>query len=145
MSSIPTNPSSALPKVQIVPGSTENSATFLLNGEDHTLGNALRYVLMRHKQTIFCGYSMPHPSEAVVNIRLQTQKGSSSSTDRNGDSAMEVFREGAQSLISISNLIGSAFDKALDAVDSHEPSLMNIGDEEAQVGTTKKKKGVTKR
>jgi len=131
--------SASLPKVQIVPGSTENSATFLLNGEDHTLGNALRYVLMRHKQTVFCGYSMPHPSEAVVNIRLQTQK-RSAAAERSGDSAMQVFREGTQSLISITNHIGAVFDEALDAADAPAASMMNV-DDEAQVVTAKKKKG----
>lgn len=133
--------SASLPKVQIVPGSTENSATFLLNGEDHTLGNALRYVLMRHKLTVFCGYSMPHPSEAVVNIRLQTQKRSAvAAAERSGDSAMQVFREGTQSLISITNHIGAVFDEALDAADAPAASMMKV-DDEAEVVTTKKKKG----
>jgi len=94
---------------------------------------------MRHKQTVFCGYSMPHPSEAVVNIRLQTQK-RSAAAERSGDSAMQVFREGTQSLISITNHIGAVFDEALDAADAPAASMMNV-DDEAQVVTAKKKKG----
>ena len=40
--------------------------------EDHTLGNALRHVLMQNDEVDFCGYSVPHPSEPKMNLRLQT-------------------------------------------------------------------------
>lgn len=40
--------------------------------EDHTLGNALRHVLMQNAEVDFCGYSVPHPSEPKMNLRLQT-------------------------------------------------------------------------
>lgn len=36
-----------VPKVQLVPGASSSSATFVLANEDHTLGNSLRYTLMR--------------------------------------------------------------------------------------------------
>lgn len=49
--------------------------------EDHTLGNALRHVLMQNKEVDFCGYSVPHPSEPKMNLRLQTTgKGDVAST-----------------------------------------------------------------
>lgn len=54
-------------------GGDETSCTFVLDGEDHTLGNSLRYVLMRRPEVDFCGYSIPHPSERQVNLRLQTR------------------------------------------------------------------------
>ncbi|CAD0087242.1 unnamed protein product, partial [Aureobasidium vineae] len=40
--------------------------------EDHTLGNALRYIIMKNPDVEFCGYSIPHPSEAKMNLRIQT-------------------------------------------------------------------------
>jgi DNA-directed RNA polymerase I and III subunit RPAC2 len=46
--------------------------TFCLGDEDHTLGNALRHVLMQDPNVTFAGYSVPHPSEPVVQIRVQT-------------------------------------------------------------------------
>jgi len=46
--------------------------TFAIGDEDHTLGNALRHVLLHHSQIGFAGYSVPHPSEPVVHIRVQT-------------------------------------------------------------------------
>lgn len=30
-----------------LPGSTETAASFQFDGEDHTLGNALRYIIMK--------------------------------------------------------------------------------------------------
>lgn len=86
-----------------VPGGTETSCTFVVNKEDHTLGNALRYVLMRNPSTAFCGYSMPHPSESLVNIRLQTT----------GARAVDVFRDGLQQLVDISEHVLNTFDAAL--------------------------------
>ena len=46
-------------------------ATFIIKNEDHTLGNLLRYVITRHPDVEFCGYSMPHPSEAKMHLRIQ--------------------------------------------------------------------------
>jgi len=41
----------------------EACATFSVEGEDHTLGNALRFVLNKSPHTALCGCSVPHPSE----------------------------------------------------------------------------------
>ncbi|MEW5298879.1 MAG: hypothetical protein WDW38_000389 [Sanguina aurantia] len=46
--------------------------TFAIEDEDHTLANTLRFFLNKNPNVAFCGYSMPHPSEEVVNIRVQT-------------------------------------------------------------------------
>eukprot|EP00696_Hemimastix_kukwesjijk_P016134 gnl/Hemi2/443_TR152_c0_g1_i1.p2 gnl/Hemi2/443_TR152_c0_g1~~gnl/Hemi2/443_TR152_c0_g1_i1.p2 ORF type:complete len:154 (-),score=22.79 gnl/Hemi2/443_TR152_c0_g1_i1:46-507(-) len=53
----------------------DTSATFSLVGEDHTLGNSIRYILARKKGVSFCGYSVPHPAEDKMNIRIQTEPG----------------------------------------------------------------------
>jgi DNA-directed RNA polymerase I and III subunit RPAC2 len=78
------------PKVQLLPGGSESSCTYVLAREDHTLGNALRFVCMRDPRTTFCGYSMPHPTEQVVNVRLQTAPSATS---------LEVFRKGLHTLV----------------------------------------------
>ncbi len=49
-----------------------SSRTYAIGNEDHTLGNALRHVLMQNSKVEFAGYSVPHPSEQVVQIRVQT-------------------------------------------------------------------------
>ncbi|KAI9826891.1 MAG: RNA polymerase subunit AC19 [Thelocarpon impressellum] len=61
--------------VRVLPGATETAASFEFEGEDHTLGNALRWVIMKNPEVEFCGYSIPHPSEAKMNVRIQTYEG----------------------------------------------------------------------
>jgi DNA-directed RNA polymerase subunit L len=46
--------------------------TASIRNEDHTLGNALRWACVQSRDVNFCGYSIPHPSEPVMNIRVQT-------------------------------------------------------------------------
>lgn len=60
-------------KIQLLPGYADDlsTATFCLFNEDHTIGNALRYILMKNSNVEFCGYSIPHPSEPKVHLRIQ--------------------------------------------------------------------------
>lgn len=71
------------PPVEII-GTDETCLTFVIRNEDHTLGNALRYVLMKNPDVKFCGYSIPHPSENIMNVRVETN---------GGKSATDLFRK----------------------------------------------------
>lgn len=51
----------------------ETCCTFLLHNEDHTLGNSLRYMILKNPDVEFCGYNVPHPSEHRINLRIQTR------------------------------------------------------------------------
>ena len=75
---------------EVMNGSTEYSATYIFGNEDHTLGNVLRYVLMQRKETDFCGYSIPHPYEPKLNIRLQTNKVKANNALKQGLKDLEV-------------------------------------------------------
>ena len=46
------------------------SATYSFVGEDHTLGNLVRNQIVKNKHVEFCAYSVPHPSEAICNVRI---------------------------------------------------------------------------
>ncbi|KAF2755834.1 RBP11-like subunits of RNA polymerase [Pseudovirgaria hyperparasitica] len=59
-------------RLRVLPGSTETAASFEFAKEDHTLGNALRWIIMKNPVVEFCGYTIPHPSEARMNLRIQT-------------------------------------------------------------------------
>ena len=52
------------------------SRTFAIGDEDHTLGNCLRHVLIQNQKVAFAGYSVLHPSEPIVHLRVQTSNGS---------------------------------------------------------------------
>ncbi|TRM62328.1 DNA-directed RNA polymerase [Schizophyllum amplum] len=61
------------PKIKILSGAETNltAATYQIYDESHTLGNALRWMIMKNPKVEFCGYSAPHPSENVINVRIQ--------------------------------------------------------------------------
>ncbi|KAI5888460.1 DNA-directed RNA polymerase [Schizophyllum commune] len=66
--------SAELPKkIKLLPGAEANlaAATYQIYDESHTLGNALRWMIMKNPNVEFCGYSAPHPSENVINVRIQ--------------------------------------------------------------------------
>jgi len=51
-----------------------SNRTFAIGNEDHTLGNALRHIMIQNSKVEFVGYSVPHPSEPIVQIRVQTKE-----------------------------------------------------------------------
>ncbi|KAH0747979.1 hypothetical protein KY290_027211 [Solanum tuberosum] len=81
----------------------QSKATFSLTDEDHTLANAVRFTLNQDPRVTFCGYSIPHPSDAQVNIRVQTT----------GDPAREVFNDSCQDLMLICEHVRGTFDQAV--------------------------------
>lgn len=89
---------------EIMQGENPNEATFIFGNEDHTLGNALRQVLMQRPETEFCGYSVPHPYDPKMNIRLQT----------NGKAtALDVLKSGLKELQESANILDDRFIQAL--------------------------------
>ncbi|CAD7952235.1 unnamed protein product [Amoebophrya sp. A25] len=49
--------------------------TYAFQNEDHTLGNVLRYALNKHRDVDGAGYNIPHPSEQILNLWVQTRPG----------------------------------------------------------------------
>lgn len=78
--------------------------TFVLHKEDHTLGNALRYILMKNPDVAFCGYSVPHPSEHKINLRIQT----------NGVPATDALRKGLEDLHSLCDHVMHTFQECVE-------------------------------
>ena len=50
----------------------QNAATILVSQQDHTLGNAIRYQLLKNKHVRFAGYKKPHPLEERIEIKVHT-------------------------------------------------------------------------
>eukprot|EP00249_Psilotum_nudum_P003422 c16807_g1_i1 orf=336-719(-) len=80
------------------------ASTFSITDEDHTLGNSLRFVLNHDPRVEFCGYSVPHPSENRINIRLQTT----------GVPAKDLLKDGLQDLMVICQHVRATFEKAVE-------------------------------
>ncbi|KPM36831.1 hypothetical protein AK830_g9739 [Neonectria ditissima] len=86
-------------RVKILPGSTDTAASFEFIDEDHTLGNALRYIIMKNPDVEFCAYSIPHPSEPKMNIRIQTYKGT----------AFDALKKGLGDLQEVCDVVADEF------------------------------------
>ena len=76
--------------------------------ENHTLGNALRHVLLMNPRVMFAGYSMPHPFEDQMHLRIQTAE---------DYPAQEALKQALQDLKSLAAISKQKF---LDAVSEYK-------------------------
>ncbi|KAJ8116765.1 hypothetical protein OPT61_g1886 [Boeremia exigua] len=87
-------------RIRVLAGATESAASFQFDGEDHTLGNALRYIIMKNPDVEFCGYSIPHPSETKMNLRIQTY---------DNVSVYQVLEKGLEDLMAMCDVVTEKF------------------------------------
>lgn len=85
-----------------VEGENEECGIFELDGEDHTLGNSLRFMLCRDPDVKFAGYSMPHPNEKKVLVQIQVYPG-------RGKTALDALELGLQRLLDVTHTVKSVF------------------------------------
>ncbi len=95
--------------VMLTSATGDNCRTFVFKGESHTLGNALRAVLLQNPNVLFCGYSMPHPAEDQMLLRIQTAK---------GVEAQDCLKKALQDLKSMCEITKETFQKAAISTDS---------------------------
>ena len=92
----------------------EYTKTFTLNEEDHTLANALRYLIMKNPDVVFCGYTIPHPSENKVNLRIQTNKSMT---------ALDALEKGLKDLKQLCIHVKQTFAKAVDEYETNNSQM----------------------
>lgn len=94
--------------------------TFELLDEDHTLGNALRHMILKNPDVKFCGYALPHPNERKINFQLQVYKGQS----------LDAFEKGLKDLLNLNKVIREKIQQASKEFGSVE--LINSEDEDEE-------------
>lgn len=94
-------------KIKMLPGALDDgtAASFQITDEDHTLGNALRYIIMKNPEVEFCGYSIPHPSENKLNVRIQTY---------GNITAVEALHQGLDNMLELCSVIEERFTEELE-------------------------------
>lgn len=92
-------------------------ATYELIEEDHTLGNALRHIILKNPEVKFCGYALPHPNERKINIQIQVYSGE----------AIDALEKGFRDLIELNNIVK---EKILEAKEKFGPVELVDSDEE---------------
>ncbi|EEP78215.1 conserved hypothetical protein [Uncinocarpus reesii 1704] len=98
-------------RIKVLPGASETAASFQFEKEDHTLGNALRYVIMKNPGVEFCGYTMPHPSEERMNLRIQTYSPAN---------VFEVLDKGFSDLMDLCDVVLETFTAARDDFETNK-------------------------
>ena len=108
-----TRPPSAPPDSSVSIDSVDQTcATFTFYHEDHTMGNTLRYVLNKNPATSFVGYSVPHPAEPKLQLRLQTV----------GPPAAAVLQDALGTVHDIGQHVLGVFDEAVAAHKAKPPA-----------------------
>ncbi|PYH48239.1 DNA-directed RNA polymerase core subunit RPC19 [Aspergillus saccharolyticus JOP 1030-1] len=102
-------------RIVVLPGATETAASFQFDGEGHTLGNALRYTIMKNPQVEFCGYTIPHPSETKMNLRIQTF---------DTTTAVEALEKGLDTLMDLCDVVTDKFTVARDGFNASKTDRM---------------------
>merc|ERR1740121_2669068 len=87
-------------------------ATFQFQDEDHTLGNSIRHMLMKHPDVEFAAYHVLHPSEPVMNVRVEVREGTTTA-----EAAM------LESLDNLSQVCDHVLDTFDQAVQEHSRAL----------------------
>eukprot|EP01130_Rhizamoeba_saxonica_P011904 TRINITY_DN496_c0_g1_i2.p1 TRINITY_DN496_c0_g1~~TRINITY_DN496_c0_g1_i2.p1 ORF type:complete len:112 (+),score=26.65 TRINITY_DN496_c0_g1_i2:48-383(+) len=85
----------------------EESAKFFIKKEDHTLGNAIVYMLHKNENIDFAGYSVPHPMKEEMVLRIQTK-------NRSGIAASQALIDSADDLIELCEVFTQAFEEELE-------------------------------
>jgi DNA-directed RNA polymerase I and III subunit RPAC2 len=108
------------------------SRTFVIGDEDHTLGNALRHVLINDGRVDFAGYCVPHPSEPVVHVRVQTAAGGEEGNSNN-ITAVQAVKEACETLEKQCDFVLEELEKALPEVREDREWMEKFQMEELQV------------
>jgi len=102
-------------RITVLPGATDTAASFQFADEGHTLGNALRYVIMKNPLVEFCGYTIPHPSEPKMNLRIQTYENTT---------ALEALEKGLDDLMDLCEVVTEKFTNARDEFHASQETHM---------------------
>jgi len=97
-------------RLVVVASDTTNCRTFIFKGEGHTLGNTLKNIILQNPEVTFCGYSVPHPMEDQMFLRVQTVA---------GVAAEEALRRGLQDLRSACDVVKAKFQEEVNASQCH--------------------------
>ena len=76
--------------------------------EDHTLGNLLRNQIIKSNHVEFCAYSVPHPSEPIMNVRIQCYN------DGSVNDTKKVLNHGLKRISKICDVLSEKFQKNLE-------------------------------
>lgn len=100
---------------------SDSSKTFVFENEGHTLGNVLKSIIGRYPEVEFCGYTVPHPAESTMHLRIQVTKNSRISDEP--IKAIDVLVRGLKDLVAVCDHTELKFN---DAIQLHEKAKSTV-------------------
>ena len=83
-----------------------SSGSLLFTNETHTMGNAIRQTILQDPTVSFCGYTVPHPAENKMALRIQAE---------DEQQIVDLVKEGINNVKQWSLNTKSAFEEAWNA------------------------------
>ncbi|KAJ6640369.1 putative DNA-directed RNA polymerases I and III subunit RPAC2 [Pseudolycoriella hygida] len=104
---------------------SDSSKTFVFENEGHTLGNVLKSIIGRYPEVDFCGYTVPHPAESTMHLRIQVSKKSRVSDDSSQNiKAIDILVRGLKDVVAVCDHTEMKFDDAIQLFEkSPKPSV----------------------
>jgi len=110
-----------------------SEAVLTIHGEDHTLGNVVRYMCVKDTRTKLCGYSIPHPSDELLKLRLEVNDSgmrgkredlmdvdadadaddAENESDRNDSGPVRVVNDSLDNIVAACDFIKSKYEEEL--------------------------------
>ncbi|XP_051159752.1 probable DNA-directed RNA polymerases I and III subunit RPAC2 [Leptopilina boulardi] len=81
----------------------EKSKTFVFIGEGHTLGRALVTIMQNFADVMYCSYTISHPNEDKMMVRIQAREGR----------AVDILRRGLENLNDVCDHTIDTFEQAM--------------------------------
>ncbi|XP_037028653.1 probable DNA-directed RNA polymerases I and III subunit RPAC2 [Bradysia coprophila] len=102
---------------------SDSSKTFVFENEGHTLGNVLKSIIGRYPEVEFCGYTVPHPAEPTMHLRIQVSKNSRAADDPSQSvKAIDVLVRGLKDLVAVCDHTELKFNDAIQLFDKTSKS-----------------------
>lgn len=111
-----------------------SSRTFCIGDEDHTMGNGLRHILIQNEQVGFAGYSVPHPSEPIVQIRIQTVPPKGKPVEE-APTALDTLKQACQTLSEQCDIVMEKLEQLMPEVTQDREKLERFLADDAQRGS----------
>ena len=96
----------------------KQNATYSFLNEDHTLGNLLRNQIIKNNNVEFCAYSVPHPSEPIMNVRIQCYP--PKPNDDGTSDSQKVLNHGLKRISKMCDVLSSKFTDNLEKFEAKD-------------------------
>uniref|UniRef100_A0A8D8T2L0 DNA-directed RNA polymerase I subunit D n=1 Tax=Cacopsylla melanoneura TaxID=428564 RepID=A0A8D8T2L0_9HEMI len=81
-----------------------NCRTFVFEKEGHTFGSVITHILQSYPEVDFAGYSVPHPADFQIFLRIQV---------KDGYDSLDILKKGIKDLEEACDKITNTFNRAL--------------------------------